>query len=273
MPIKDLLVLVERTAAASQRLEFALAIAARFSARVTAMALVPHPYTPAMVGVHIPADLIQAQIEQAEREAESVLEEAKQLAHSQGLELATTMASGPISGLERAFARAAHHADFCVVGQPDEAEMALQVESAFLTTGRPALIVPYIGAPPGPVRRTVVAWNASREAARAAHDALPFLVEAEHTTVLAIDPEPLEGTTPGAELAAHLARHGVRVEMASLPSGELAIGDAILAYAADDGADLLVMGGYGHSRMREIVLGGATRQVLAQMPLPVLMSH
>jgi nucleotide-binding universal stress UspA family protein len=82
MPIKDLLVLVERTAAAGQRLEFALAIAARFSARVTAIALVPHPYTPAMVGVHIPADLVRAQIEQAEREAEIVLEEAKQLAHS-----------------------------------------------------------------------------------------------------------------------------------------------------------------------------------------------
>jgi nucleotide-binding universal stress UspA family protein len=101
MPIKDLLVLVDRTAAASQRLEFALAIAARFSARVTAMALVPHPYTPAIVGVHIPADLIQAQIEEAEREAEIVLEEAGQVAHRQGLELATTMASGPIGGLER----------------------------------------------------------------------------------------------------------------------------------------------------------------------------
>ena len=145
-------------------------------------------------------------------------------------------------------------------------------ESAFLTTGRPALIVPYIGAPPGPVRRAVVAWNASREAARAAHDALPFLVEAEHTTVLAIDPERSRYHAGGRAHGASRTPRGAGRD-GSLPSGGLTIGDAILAYAADDGADLLVMGGYGHSRMREIVLGGATRQVLAQMPLPVLMSH
>jgi nucleotide-binding universal stress UspA family protein len=108
------------------------------------------------------------------------------------------------------------------------------------------------------------------------HDALPFLLAAEQTTVLIVDPQNLGGEVgdqPGAELAAHLARHGVRVEVKTVPGGGLAAGDAILAQAADESADLLVMGGYGHSRLRELVLGGATRQLLAQMTLPVLLSH
>ena len=128
-------------------------------------------------------------------------------------------------------------------------------------------MVPYIGTAPEPLRRILVAWNGSREAARAVHDALPFLLAAERTTVLIVDPQAQSsnvGEPPGADLAAHLARHGVRVEIKTVPGGGLAAGDAILAQAADEGADLLVMGGYGHSRLWEMVLGGATRHLLAQ---------
>ena len=178
------------------------------------------------------------------------------------------------------FARMARQTDLCVVGQPSEEtpepEAGQLAEAAFMDSGRPALVVPYIGAAPEPMRRILVAWNGSREAARAVHDALPFLLAAERTTVLIVDPQNLGGEIgeqPGADLAAHLARHGVRVEVKTIPGGGLSAGDAILAQAADDSADLLVMGGYGHSRLRELVLGGATRHLLAQMTLPVLLSH
>jgi nucleotide-binding universal stress UspA family protein len=128
-----------------------------------------------------------------------------------------------------------------------------------MDSGRPALVVPLsaqlpslcvASSSPGTAR-------AKREAARAVHDALPFLIAAERTTVLIVDLQAQgseAGEQPGADLAAHLARHDVRVEVKTIPSGGLVAGDAILAQAADESAALLVMGGYGHSRLREMVL-------------------
>jgi nucleotide-binding universal stress UspA family protein len=237
------------------------------------MALIPYPYVPAMVGVHIPPDLVQAQVREGERAAEKALQMAEEVARDRGRSVARLSATGSVETLEQSFAQAAHLADLCVAGQPDETSVALLAEAAFLRTGRPAIIVPSIGAKPGPARCAMVAWNRSREAARAVHDALPFLIEAERTIVLSIDAPAAGAEASGSDLAAHLARHGVRAEVSALPSGGLTAGDAILARAADESAELLVMGGYGHSRMRELVLGGATRQILTQMSLPTLMSH
>ena len=280
MPIKDLLVSVDRTAPSRQRLEFALAVAQRFSARVTALALVPEPYLPTPEGVHIPLELVRQQLEEAEREADTILAAAQEAAGKRAVPLATSRITAPVAQMATLFARMARQTDLCVVGQPSEEtpvpEAGRLAEAAFMDSGRPALVVPYIGAAPEPLRRILVAWNGSREAARAVHDALPFLLAAERTTVLIVDPQAQGsevGEQPGADLAAHLARHGVRVEVKTIPSGGLAAGDAILAQAADESADLLVMGGYGHSRLREMVLGGATRHLLAQMTLPVLLSH
>ncbi len=132
--------------------------------------------------------------------------------------------------------------------------------------------------------RVLVAWNATREATRAVHDALPFLVKAKEVVVYRINP-PQTGHASGADIAAHLARHGVKVEahdtVSKLPASETAVigprsmgvGDLLLSAAADFSSDLLVMGAYGHSRVRELVLGGATRYVLQHMTVPVLMSH
>lgn len=119
-------------------------------------------------------------------------------------------------------------------------------------------------------RRLLVAWNGSREAARAVRDAMPLLMQAESVTVLEIDPEDGRGT--GADLVPVLARHEVRSDSHHMVSGGLAAGDCLLSMVADSGCDCLVMGAYGHSRLREIVLGGVTRTVLDQMTLPVLTS-
>ena len=280
MPIKDLLVLVDRTAPSRPRLEFALAVARQFSARVTALALVPEPYLPPAVGLPIPLELVRQQVQEGEREADTILAAAQEAAAKHAVPLTNGRITAPKEQMATLFARMARQADLCVVGQPSEEtsvpEMGQLAEAAFMDSGRPALVVPFIGAAPEPMRRILVAWNGSREAARAVHDALPFLLAAEGTTVLIVDPQNLGGQIgeqPGADLAAHLARHGVRVEVKTIPGGGLSAGDAILAQAAADSADLLVMGGYGHSRLREMALGGATRHLLAQMTLPVLLSH
>ncbi|HYU11246.1 MAG TPA: universal stress protein, partial [Stellaceae bacterium] len=115
-----------------------------------------------------------------------------------------------------------------------------------------------------------------REAARAVNDAMPLLAAAEAVTVLTIDPEQGpdgHGEIPGADIALHLARHGVKAQVERTISAGIGVGNMLLSWAADLEADLLVMGAYGHSRVRELLLGGATRTVLTSMTLPVLMAH
>ena len=145
-----------------------------------------------------------------------------------------------------------------------------------LSAGRPALVVPDIGAGKTLGRRVMIAWDTGREAARAVNDALPILQQAEAVTVLSVNPRPgidLHGEEPGADIALHLTRHGVKVEVQRTQVEEINIGDTILSRLADLGSDLLVMGAYGHSRLREVVLGGVTRTLLESMTVPVLMSH
>jgi nucleotide-binding universal stress UspA family protein len=173
----------------------------------------------------------------------------------------------------------ARYADLAILGQsdPDHPVFGASVpEAALLGAGRPVLIVPYIGAGDSIGKRVLVAWNASREAARAVNDALPLLAQAGAVTVLSFNPERGiggEGDVPAADVAHHLARHGIKAEAAYTVAEDIGIGELILSRAADLGADLVVMGGYGHSRAREFVLGGATRSMLRHMTVPVLLSH
>jgi len=143
-----------------------------------------------------------------------------------------------------------------------------------LESGRPVLIVPNEGAAPrSPGKRIVLAWNDSREAARAVFDALPLAKSAEKVLAVQFDPNDGSRRDAAAALCAALDRHGVRCEshLAESPDGD--VGKALLAQCGRVNADLLVMGCYGHSRLREVVFGGATRHVLTSMALPVLMSH
>jgi nucleotide-binding universal stress UspA family protein len=153
--------------------------------------------------------------------------------------------------------------------QPSPAEVALAV-------GRPMLVIPYAGKWTDIARTIVVGWDASRQATRAVNDALPFLVAAETVTVLTIDPKDGRGghgDVPGADIALHLARHGVKATVQSTVSGGIGVGNALVSRLTDLGADLLVMGAYGHSRDHELVFGGVTRTVLQSMTVPVLMAH
>jgi len=173
----------------------------------------------------------------------------------------------------------ARYADLVVAGQPeagDEGDLRGLADELVLSAGRPVLFVPYAGRFAALGKRVLVAWDAGREAARAVTDALPLLRRAETVEVCAFDPEKGRrghGEQPGADVGLYLARHGVKVTVARQSGAGYDVGAQILSRAADVGADLIVMGAYGHARVRELVLGGVTRTMLEAMTVPVLMSH
>jgi len=173
----------------------------------------------------------------------------------------------------------ARYADLLVAAQPqsgDEGDLIGLADDLALSVGRPVLFHPYVGNFATLGKRVLLAWDAGREAARAASDALPLLARADAVEVAVFDPERARrnhGAQPGADIAAFLARHGVKVTVHTQSGAGYDVGAQILSRAADISADLIVMGAYGHARVRELVLGGVTRTVLQAMTVPVLMSH
>ena len=182
-----------------------------------------------------------------------------------------------VAGAANRFAEIARRFDLSVVAQaqPDAVgSEALIVEQALFDSGRPVMVVPYIQTAPFKADRVMLCWDGSRPAARAAGDAMPILARAQVVEVFTIESGKLKSDEfPGADIAEHLAHHGLNVKVSRTVSGDVDIANVILSHAADSGADLLVMGGYGHSRVREFILGGATRGILASMTVPTLMSH
>lgn len=171
----------------------------------------------------------------------------------------------------REVGRHARYADLTIVGQvapgaPDH------LADTLMKIGRPLLAVPRHGRYPRVGSRVLVAWNGSREATRAVFDAMPLLASASVVTVMTMDAEADEHL-PGSDIGLALARHGVAVEVQHSTLGGIDAGNALLSRAADQGADLLVMGAFGHSPLREKVLGGATRHILDHMTVPVFLSH
>ncbi|HUY04555.1 MAG TPA: universal stress protein [Rhodocyclaceae bacterium] len=172
----------------------------------------------------------------------------------------------------------ARYVDLLILGQRDPAETdgvdSDFAEQVVLAAGRPVLMLPYAGRFGALGRQALVAWDASREAARAISDALPLLRQADNVKLITINPKgDRHGELPGADVGLYLARHGVRIEVVSDCCDNIGIGNELLSRAADFGSDLIVMGAYGHPRLKELVMGGATRTILDSMTVPVLLSH
>ena len=171
------------------------------------------------------------------------------------------------------------HADLAIVPaqQPGDDGKALVFFHALLfESGRPVMVMPS-GLPGAlPARHAVIAWRPTREAARALHDAMPLLARCNTVDVACVDSQrrsDRDGGEPGADIAVHLARHGLRVNVVELPGGGADVADALLRHCRESAAGLLVAGGYGHARAREWILGGTTRRLLEAPPLPILFSH
>ena len=276
MAFKDVLVYADAGPAAAQRYDLAAKLARDHGGHLAAL----HVWTPPLMVVDpiggVPGTLIElherVQGEQAAK-TRALVEAAERRS---GVAIEYREVRGELAASAALHAR---YADVIVVSQAAlegeqvvEADM-LPEEMVFLA-GRPVLVVPRHGRFERLGERVLIAWDRSREATRAIHDALPMLVRASSVTVMEVETRVARrGHIAGADLARHLARHDVKAEVSSTTSADIDVADIILSRSVDLGADLLVMGAYGHSRLRELVLGGVTRQILAQMTLPVLMSH
>ncbi|MBV8168315.1 MAG: universal stress protein, partial [Alphaproteobacteria bacterium] len=252
-------------------------VARRFEAHVVGLHVQPLDATPAYAGIELREALKKLNRDALERAAGAAKTQfERQLAGAQ-LSTEWRTARGPV---EDQVALHARYSDLCILGQPNpEATPALDeaaLDRILLATGRPVMIVPFAGRYDTVGSRVMVAWDGSRAATRAISDAMPFLTRAETVTVLAVNPRRGihgHGDQPCADIALHLARHGINVQAAYDVSHEISVSDVLLSRAADMAADLVVMGAYGHPRVLELVLGGVTRSLLQHMTAPVLMSH
>jgi nucleotide-binding universal stress UspA family protein len=275
MSIKDLLVVLDADGAQAPAQRFALSLAQQTGAHLTAAGLAVQYVAPVSFGGEYPYDLMAQAVEQARATVAqgfaALCEEAPAGVEPElvTIEAVAGLASARLGALAR-------HFDLTIVGQERDASTgddAGYIVSTLFGSGRPVFVVPYVHAGPAKLDHAVVAWDGGLVAARALAGAMPLLMRARRVEVVTIAPqdEPVE-ELPGFNITRHLARHGVNAQLRQLaPTHD--VGAALLSHAAQTGADYLVMGAYGHSRLREFVLGGATRDMLASMTLPVLMAH
>ncbi len=278
MGYKDILVHVNSSKHCAARIDAAIVLARHFEAHLIGLYTAQELYFPAFITAQLSPDLLmsqQALSRELRDRARALFEE-----RTRGTELNIEWreANGEPANMAALHAR---YADLSVIGQndPDEALSDSDydlAEAVVLHSGRPALLIPYAGNFAKIGTHVLVAWNASPPATRAVNDAVPLLRRAKKVTVLAVNPDggaSGHGDVPGADIALHLARHGVKAEADHVHADDIAVGEMILSRAADLGVDLIVMGAYGHARLRETVLGGATKTLLEHMTAPVFMSH
>jgi nucleotide-binding universal stress UspA family protein len=274
MSYKTIVVHLDADARRTERLALGCGLAASFDAHLVGLFAVEEAGVPAYALAEGAAIVVQQYQQWRERSEAEAGREFQDQARRCGLGKAEWRSS--TLDAVRALRLSGRYADLLVVGQREPGELrAYSPGEIVLEAGRPVLVVPYAGRFAAVGKRVLIAWNASREAARAVTDALPLLERAQHVEIVAFDPQTTDGDhgeEPGADIALFLARHGVKATAAQQHAG-IDVGEQILSRAADADADLIVMGAYGHSRARELVLGGATRTILASMTVPVLLSH
>jgi nucleotide-binding universal stress UspA family protein len=272
--LRSLLVQVDGSARCPQRLAVAAELSHRFDARLEALFAVTPPLLDlaySYAAESLPLQLLQ-DLYLGWRDRALAHFEAARLDRACWAELP------PSAPLLPAFVEQARFADLMVLGQHDPGDLEREVPADFVPSvivdsGRPALVLPYAGRFDTFGRHALVAWKPSGASLRALVGALPLLRSAERVTVLEWGSAPVDRREGALDIDGYLQLHGVQATLERQSDAPAEVGELLLSRAADLGADLLVMGCYGHSRAREFVLGGATRTVLASMTLPVLMAH
>jgi nucleotide-binding universal stress UspA family protein len=289
--IKDIVVKLSVGERASRAEDYAVSVAAAFGAHVIGIAFLYYPIVPVADGGYtladiygsragvgsVPPEMIETQQRDNAAAAKAAIDRFATATARARVSAESLSPGANFASAGDQFGRIARHFDLSVVGQAEPESSAIEekiVEAALFDSGRPVIVVPYIQKAPLKLDRTMVCWDGSRAAARAIADAMPLLERAGLVEVVIIANERgKQDEIEGADMGQHLARHGLKVEVKRIDYGNLDVADALLSHAADSDVDFIVMGGYGHSRLREFVLGGVTRSILRTMTAPVLMSH
>lgn len=279
MPYRNILVYLDQGQTNSERIESAVAIAKFQEATLNGVAVSALPDSGLLQKLGVAnSDEVAGK---ARAEAEATISAFLEVANAAGVATESTLIECGESDAPEKLSRLARVHDLCVVrqGNPDSDNtkfVAALSEEVMLSSGRPVIFMPYVGAHEIPFKKGLIAWDGSAAATRAVHDALPLLKTMEEAVILVVENGKVERSAdaePGERLSRHLSAHGVKNAVLRSPKGDLSTSSVILNDLANTGADLLIMGGYGTPKLREVILGGVTRTVLDSMTVPVLMSH
>ncbi len=277
MAFKTILVHAEDTEVGRRLLETASGFANDRAAHLVALVCGIEPPTPYVGMTAGPIDFYIEELRAAQADTRDVVKRIEaHLARLGGsFEVRGATVQSGLVGAE--FARHARYADVAIFPKVGASStMQRMLDTTLFDSGKPVIVCPDGTTLAGIGRRIAIAWDAGKEAARAVGDALPLMAGAEDVRVVVVDPHiaPVHhGEEPGADIAAVLARHDLPVTVDALPDADQSFADVFLKHAADIDADLLVAGAYGHARMIQVVLGGATRDLMKDARLPVLLSH
>ena len=279
MDFKNILLHLDHSSGCKNRLETAFAMAKKYDALITGLFVVPDYVVPSYVEAQISVDLITDVTEKALARARETLTDYEKMANDADARMEAHVLEGQVIPILREHTK---YADLLMLGQdqpddPDNASYGLA--DALLFEGAcPCMVVPHSGKLAVPGKRVLLTWNASRESARALREAMPILAGAEDVVVLSSEPDDADveiarGHPHADELARFLESHGIESVSSGIADLDVSTSDAILGQAAEMNADLIVMGAYGHARLREIILGGVTRDLLKQSPVPLFLAH
>lgn len=275
--IKDLVVNLSGGEPRQVAADYAISMAKAYGAHVVGVAFVYEPVIPGSLLGGIPTDLIEVQRDENAKAANAAVASFEAGAQAAGVSAESRLLDASMAGASDLFGRIARRFDMAVVGQakPEQAvSEELLFEGALFGSGRPVIIVPQSQTQPITLDTVMICWDGSRPAARAIADAIPLLQRGKAIEIVVVTGErDKSGEITGTNMKRHLERHGITVEIKRIAAANADVQSAILKHVEDIRADFIVMGAYGHSRLREFILGGVTRSILKSMQVPVLMSH
>jgi nucleotide-binding universal stress UspA family protein len=280
MGYKTILVSLNEIGQLTNLLEFSAGVATEYDAHIIGLYVIPGPAIYPAVGPYTVPELIDVFTKYFDEQSRDVKTKFENVMNRNGLTFQWLEVRATAPEISQTVSEVGPIADLVVVSEIDrQASMGVEVDfiaNVVMGVGRPVLILPRSAKNKLRIDQIVCGYNGSKEAARAIHDALPLLKRAADVRLVWVNPSKsygAAGALPGADIAETLDRHGVKATVEAMPTSGLDVAEALLTRARDLDAGLIVMGAYGHSRLREYVLGGATRTALSTMTVPLLMSH
>ncbi|MEH6952723.1 universal stress protein (plasmid) [Nitrobacter sp. NHB1] len=276
--IKDIILHLERDPSRDIVRDFAASTAEMFAAHLTGVSFAFAASIPNYIVPNFPAGVLADLLSESETAARGAIDRFEAAMKRGGLSVEPRLVLRTEFGPPRTFSEMARCFDLSIIMQSDHdngINNSVLIEATLFESGRPLIVVPYIQQAGLMLDRVVCCWDGSRAAVRAINDALPLLRKAKAVELFIVENKKTanESVIGGIEIGRHLARHDIKIEVIRSPAADIDVPNTILSHVADCSANLLVMGGYGHSRLREFVLGGATLGILSAMTVPVFMSH